>query len=155
MNFLHKSEKGFTLVETIIVLAVIGAIVSFGSIVDLNTFKRDALRSEEATILSALEKARSRSMSNIMNTYHGVCYEGSNYIIFRGRTSCLPASLTDETIPANINIAVTFPTVVVFEQLSGKLTPELVPPVSEIDISITDGIRSDTIKINNEGTINW
>jgi prepilin-type N-terminal cleavage/methylation domain-containing protein len=154
VRIINKTQNAFTLVETVIVLAVIGAILSFGTIIDLNSFKGDALRAEEATILSALEKARSRSMANMFNTTHGVCYAESHYIIFRGRTACLPTTLADEIIPANKNFNINFP-VIVFERLSGKVVPELNPYDKEVNISITDGIRQANIKVNNEGRISW
>jgi len=151
---------GFTLIEIVVVIAILGMILVFGLITNLNSFQRDTFRSEQSTLVSILEKARNRSMNNIFGSSHGVCYIAPNYIIFRGRTNCLPTSSVDELIPANTNIAnlsnfsTTFPTVI-FSQLAGRLVPQLTPINNELIIHMTDGIKSADIKINNEGTINW
>lgn len=150
MIFPYKTKQGFTLIEILVAVAVVGVIIGFGMTIDLSSLRSDTFQAEETTIVSALQKARSRSMANMYESVHGFCYIAPNYILFRGRTTCLPTSGTDETIPANINIASnassSFPTFV-FTQLSGTTTGAT--------IHITDGTKSDDIIINNEGTINW
>ncbi len=138
-------NKGFTLIEILVVVAVITVIIAFGSVIDLNAFKTDTLSGEESRIISILQKARSRSMANMYNTTHGVCYIAPDYVIFQGSTCA-----SGDSIPANTNIASnpgsTFPTFV-FSRLTGNTTAGT--------IHITDGINSKDITINNEGTINW
>lgn len=141
--------KGFTLIEIIVVVAIFTLIIAFSSIIDLSAFKRDIFRAEQSTIVSTLEKARSRSMANMFQSAHGVCYASGNYIIFYDG-SC-DGTLTDELILANTNIAenplTTFPTNIIFSQLAGTTTGAT--------IHITDGVKSADININNEGAINW
>ena len=150
MNILNKNQKGLTLIEIVVVIAILGIIIAFGMTVDLSSFQRNSFKSEQATLVSVLTKARNRSMNNMFESAHGVCYIAPNYILFRDRATCLPVATNDETISANIKIAsnpsTIFPNEVVFLQLSGKTTP--------VTIHITDGIKSTNIKINNEGTIN-
>ena len=150
-NFSIGMNKGFTLIEIIVVIAVIGIIISFGTIMDLSVLERDTFSTERSTIVSVLEKARSRAMANMFESPHGVCYVAPNYVIFQGSTCTASGS---ELIPANQNIAVLsdftnpakFPTIV-FTQLSGNTTGST--------IVLTDGVKSSNIEINNEGTINW
>lgn len=150
-------NKGFTLIEIIIVVAVLTIILSFGMTIDLNTFRGDTFLVEQSKIVSVLERARSHAMANMFNTDYGVCYFAPDYVIFRDGTC--DKSSTDESIPANVNISenstTTFPPTIVFEQLTGNLKPQLIPPNSEINITISDGIKSANITINNEGAINW
>ena len=145
-------QKGFTLIEIIVVLAILTFIVSFGLIIDLNFFKSNILRAEQSVIVSTLEKARSRSVSNMFESAHGFCYVAPNYIVFRDRTTCLPVGAADEVIPANTTIAsnplTTFsPGTIIFSQIAGTTT--------DATIHITDGLKSADITINNEGTIVW
>jgi len=143
------NSRGFTLIEILVVVAIIGLIISVGLTLDLNSFKRDIFHSEESIILSLLEKARSRSMTNYYQTTHGLCYIAPNYVIFRG-TTC--TAVGSEISPANAvvasasNFSTTFPTIV-FTQLTGTTTAAT--------IHITDGVKSADIILNNEGTINW
>ncbi len=138
-------NKGFSLIEIIVVIGVVAVVIGFGVVTDLSAFRRDTFQTEEAKIVSILQKARSRAMSNIYDTNHGVCYIAPNYVIFKGNTCT-----TGDSIPANTDISsnggTLFPAIV-FNRLSGTTTGAT--------IHITDGIKSDDIMINNEGTINW
>ena len=154
MKISHKRNQGLTLIEILVVVAIIAIIVSFGMAVDLNAFRRDTFRAEEATIVSLLSRARSRAMSNMFDTTHGVCYDNASksYVVFRG-SICTIAPPSELTV-ANVNIATTsdfanpakFPTIV-FGRLAGN--------TSSATITVKDGIKTADIKINNEGTISW
>ncbi len=148
----NARNQGFTLIEIIIVMAILTFIISFGLVMNLSYFKSDIFAAEQSTLVSALQKARGKATSNTYETVHGVCYISPNYVIFRGRNTCLPANAADETLSADSNIAAlsafsaTFPTIV-FSQLAGTTTATT--------ITLTDGIKSATISVNAEGTINW
>jgi len=152
--FVYKSGAGFTLIEILVVIGIFGMILAFGLVTNLGSFKRNTFQAEQSILVSILERARARSMNNIYGMAHGVCYIAPNYVVFRGRTACLPTSSNDETVSANENISslsgfsdpAKFPTIV-FEQLSGK--------AMNASISMTDGIKSGDITINNEGRIDW
>ncbi len=146
-----------TIIEILIVIAVIGMIITFGSFINVNVFSSDTFRTEEYTIVSILEKARSRSMANMYDTSHGVCYIAPNYVIFREADGhCVNGVSSNELIPANANIAsyssfsssAKFP-IINFTRLSGDVG------TAPIDILLTDGTKSAHILINNEGTITW
>ncbi len=151
----QNRQRGMTFIEILVVVAIIGVIMSFGMSNNVGLFMGDTFRSEKNIIVSLLEKARSRAMSNMFDSTHGVCYNAGNYVLFRGRTTCLPLNpSTDENTPANTNIASiskfsTDFTPVVFNQLTGNVTG------APIDIIVKDDTKTDIININNEGTINW
>ncbi len=147
-----NKQGGLTLVELIVVIAIIGVIISFGLVISMDSYRAYYFRSERSKIVSVLERARSRSLSNYFQVEHGVCFITSNYVIFRGRSTCTPGATTDELIPANTDIASksnfsgTFPTII-FSQLTATTTGGT--------INITDGNRSAIINVNYEGKINW
>src|SRR5258706_15869468 len=145
MQIITTDQKGFTLIEIIVVVAILTVIISFGMTVDFSSFTSSNFQNEESKIIALLEKARSRSMSNMFERAHGVCYLAPDYVIFRDGTC--DKSATDETIPANTGIAsnplTVFPAVV-FEQLTGNTTS-----ATDIVIHITDGVKVADIKINN------
>src|SRR3989338_11354512 len=86
-------SRGFTLIEVLIVLGIVALIATLGVIANTRQYTREVSTSETAIIVSALQKARSRSMNNIGAMPHGV-YFGDDpcpntdydfcYIIFRG-----------------------------------------------------------------------
>ena len=146
-------NRGFTLVEILVVIGVIGVIIAMGALMDLYAYKTDTLLSEESKIVAILQKARSRSMSNFFESAHGVCYIAPDYVIFREEEGhCVDGESTNELISANDRIAeasdfdTDFPTIV-FIQLAGTTGND--------SIHVTDGINTKDIDINNEGTINW
>ncbi len=145
------SQKGFALIEIVVVLGVMMSILAMGLVMDLNFVKGDNFLSEESVIVSLLQRARSEAMNNMFQSTHGFCYASPNYIVFKERATCLPKSGEDLLIPANPNIgenaSTTFPGEIVFSQLAGTTSPAT--------IHITDGIKSADIKINYEGTITW
>ena len=147
-NISKSGKRGFTLVEILVVVAILTVIISFGMVTDFSSFTSNTFQSEESKIISILERARSQAMGNMFDTAHGVCYISPNYIIFRN--TCVAGVPTNELISANTNIAensgTIFPTLV-FDRLTGNTTGAT--------IHITDGIKSADIIINNEGTINW
>jgi len=158
MNTASKLSKGLTLIEILVSVSILIVVLGLGLFVTFDAYRGYSFRSERSVLISALEKARSRSMANLHQTTHGVCFSGSKIIIFRGSV-CNLALSTNETIPAGAStviVGMEVATPVVFDRLSGKLSPEVSPESAERTISITDGIRApQEIKINNEGTINW
>lgn len=138
------------MLEIAVVMAIFTALIALGLFMSMETLKGTIYRSEEATIVSLLQKARSRSMNNINQAQWGVCYVAPNYVLFKG-TVCSSAAAVD-TLAANAGVAAasdfahTFPTVV-FAQLSGT--------TAAATITVLQDSRSATITINNEGTIIW
>jgi prepilin-type N-terminal cleavage/methylation domain-containing protein len=144
--------RGFSLVEIIVTLAIFTVLVSFGLFMGVQTISTAIHRSEEATIVSLLEKARSRAINNMYQTTWSVCYVSPNYIVAKGSTCSLAtaydkvaadsrvATASDFTNPAK------FPTIV-FDQLTGD-----VPSSVSIDV-VQDNTK--TITINHEGAIIW
>lgn len=141
-------HNGFTLIEILVVTAIVGIILSFGMTIDVNAVKGDTLQAEKLTIVSALERARSHAMANMFDDNHGFCYIEPNYVVFTG-SNCV--NTNSELIPANVNIAsdasTSFPDKIVFERLTGRTTPTT--------LQISHGLFGANIKINNEGTIDW
>jgi prepilin-type N-terminal cleavage/methylation domain-containing protein len=136
-------SSGFTLIEIIIVIAIFGALLALGLFMSMDAYRGFSFRSERSTIVSLLQKARSRAMNNSNQTPWGVCYQSGNYVIFQGL-----ACTTGETIPAGPAATTTgLLAGVVFSQLSGTTTAAT--------ITVLQDGRSSTISTNNEGTIIW
>jgi prepilin-type N-terminal cleavage/methylation domain-containing protein len=160
----NKSERlsrkaGFSLLETIMVIALLGIILSLGMVVSLYSFKSTIFRSERATALSILEKARNRSMNNYLKSRHGVCLDNSTpskpqYVLFQGSYS--PSAITNEYLESSP--AVTFVSIgntffcssgpgIIFERLSGNTASSTVTLIEDNRVSV--------ISVNEKGRINW
>ena len=168
----QKSGAGFTMIEILVVTAIFLILAGIGLFMTLDAFRGYLHRSERDTIVSTLAKARSEAMANICigptcadGKPHGVCYSAPDYIIFQG-SSYNAAEATNQTIPGNPAIGITSDhtsfftcgtgTGAVFDQLTGKLLPQISPATDELKITISETGRPDEfIYINNEGRIAW
>ncbi len=146
----HKiliDSNGFTLVEVLVVMAIIAGLFIAGSFVGLDVYRGDLIKAEQAIMVSALQKARSRAMNNIEASPHGVYIDTNFYVIFRGVASTTAPSI-NEKIPRNTGVVISGINNVVFSQLSGE------PPTTG-DIILGEGLRTKTITIRSSGLIDW
>jgi len=154
----NHNKSGFTLIEMLIAIAILIMIFSFGIFLSINSYKGYIFRSEKSVLLSVLERARSRAINNMFESNHGVCFVSPNYIIFIGN-SCIPGEPTNETISANTSLKISGlseSSPIVFEQLTGKITPQISPYSDEYIITLEQAGRvPETISINNQGRISW
>jgi prepilin-type N-terminal cleavage/methylation domain-containing protein len=169
-----KINRGFTLIEIIVAVAILTIILAFGVSINFNAYTRGIFQSEESKVVSSLERMRSQALNNVCigstctdGKKHGLCYDSGSkkYIMFQGNTYTTRDSSVDISMDANSNITISaIPNIllcstgsgIVFNQLTGKLFPLLSPATNEVDINVDDGTGLPKhIKINNEGRINW
>jgi prepilin-type N-terminal cleavage/methylation domain-containing protein len=154
-----KAARGFTLIEIIVVLGIVGLLVSMVVIANTKQYTRQLSSSEESVLITSLQRARSRSMSNINAIPHGV-YFGTDacpssiydycYVIFEGEEFDDNPD-TYEYVEKNNAVVIDSSDadkVVIFEQLSGNLD-------TDVEITLTNFGEETTININTMGLINW
>lgn len=146
---LFANKQGFSLIELLIVIAIIVVISGLGLFVGLDFYKTYALNSERDIVTSVLMKARNRAANNLNESPHGLYIDSNGYTIFQGISYALRDQSHDEPIKRNNAVNVSGLQEVVFEQLSGNLT------TTEGEITLSNGARSIIISLNNEGRINW
>ena len=146
----RSESNGFTLIEILVVIALITTIASIGIVAGIDSYQRFLFWSNVDAAISLLQKARSSAIHNMNETSRGVYFcDPAKFVLFRGATY-------DVTSPSNFPVdksgAVTVtscpsPNEIVFAQLSGETV--------DTNIVLTDGVRSTAIEINHEGGINW
>ena len=121
-NKIKKTKKsGFTLVETIIVISIFSIIASVTFVMLNGTRNEVVLEDAQATVLNALESARSRAatgVGNVGNENHGVRINENEIVVLEGTIEKPPISLpagvfTDQSgleiifnrLSPNVNIA--------------------------------------------------
>jgi prepilin-type N-terminal cleavage/methylation domain-containing protein len=142
-------RRGFTLIEIILVIAIITILGSFGLVVGMDAYRGYSYRSERNVFVSALQKARIAAMTNINEAKHGVHVDAAakTYTIFQGNDYGTRTQALDQVITASGAVTFSGVTDVVFDQLSGMTTAGTV--------TIADGVRTTVISLNNEGQISW
>lgn len=133
------------------VLGIVSLLVGLGVLGSMDAYRSYVFTSEQHTVVSMLEKVRSRALVHTQHSAHGVCYQAPYYILFQG-SDCVSDAPSSEHVLANRWVArasdfdTTFPTVI-FTSLTATTVPTT--------IEMTDGVRTKDILINYEGAIFW
>jgi Tfp pilus assembly protein FimT len=143
----NKKNLGFTLIEIITVISLTVMVFGFSAALGFDAFKRNYLKTEQSTLISVLQKARSQAINNVNNSKHGFYFNGTDYIIFEGDSYGSNPPM-DFIVEKNFSIIFGGLTEVVFDQLSGKASPAG-------EMTLSDGVSVITISISSEGRINW
>ncbi len=135
--------------EVLVVIAITMFFLGIGIFVSTDVYRSSLFQADADTVVSALQRARSRAINNINESPHGVHIATTGYTIFQG-------SVFNSSDPKNEIIPIrpgyTFnpasPIDIVFQQLSGRTSYN-----GAVDIINT--AKTITININNEGRIDF
>lgn len=145
-------QRGFTLLEAVMVLAIVAAVGTFALGMSFDDYRGDSARTERATLVAVLERARSQAMSNTCRGTgctegqpHGVHFTPDAYVLYQG-----PHFTTGDEANEQIDHVTKSTTIsgedVLFAPLSATTTPEV--------ITITDSTgRTLTVTVGSEGQI--
>lgn len=139
--------RGFTLLEILVVMAIMSMFFSIGVFVSLNSYKRYVASSERDNLVTLLYKARSMAQNNIDGVPHGLHINNSNYVLFHD-SSFNRGSLSNQITERSESVVINGLTEVIFEPLTGN-------PVTTGVINIIFGTDTKIITISDEGRINW
>ena len=156
--FTLKSNKGFTLVEMMVVICLIGIIVAFGWVMSLDAYRGFSFRNDRDAVVAALQRARSQAINNICigagctdGKPHGVYFDDTNkqVVIFQGNSydAFDPFNEKIQFESKTTIITSTSPSVI-FQQLSGDSASTT---ISMADVTY----RSADIQINTVGRIDY
>jgi prepilin-type N-terminal cleavage/methylation domain-containing protein len=150
----HK--KGFSLIEVCVVLGMLAIAGSLALVVSMATYEGGSFNNEQNLLVSALQKARSQSMSAVCagsactaGVAHGVDIEPTQLVIFQG-SSYNPGDEYNEYIPLP-DAGVTFSGAhtIVFAELSGDASTP-----GDIGMSDITG-RVATVSVGSDGQLVW
>jgi len=139
-------DKGITLIETIIVVAILAIIVSLGLFVSFGFYKSHSLNADQNNLASALRKARSLAINNFYQTGHGVFIDANSYTFFQGASYVSRQQQYDQIFNVSPGTRLSGLQEIVFQQLSGDVN-------ASGTIILTNEELNRAISINNEGRI--
>lgn len=142
----RRLKTGFGITEIIVTVGIIAMLAVFGMASFRNAKHNSALKNGEATVLHALERARSRAQSGFGDTKHGVLINTNEVISFEG-DSYTGTGIT-YPLPTVVSTDQTG-TEIVFSRISG--TPSAGAVVTLTNILGETG----EIEVNTNGSINF
>jgi len=146
---MRGTSNGITLIEVIIVVAMLSLIATLGLNIGIDVYRSSSLATERDLLISALERARNLAVTNVGGSSHGVYIENDQHTIFRGSSFATRDTTYDQTIENASLITATGTVEFVFEQLSGD-------GLAMGTITMTDdrGV-SRNVSVNKEGGLDW
>lgn len=145
---MRRRNSGFSLIEMLVVIALMAALAAIGLIAGLDSYQRYLFRSDLDTAAALLQKARSSALNNIGEASHGVYFgDTGKFVLFRGASYALRNPSYDLPIEKSKVVSASGLREVVFVPLSGETAGG--------NIVLSDGARNVAITINNEGGISW
>jgi prepilin-type N-terminal cleavage/methylation domain-containing protein len=156
---MKKSSQGFTLMEIILVLGLLGIIFAFTAFITFDTYRGSSFRNERDTIIGTLQRARTESMNNVCagsctnSKPHGVYFTSTSYTLFQGATYASRDIAYDEVRNVPTGVQLHGLQEVIFSLLSGDATTT---PSGSFDLVIQDSTgHISTTTINKYGQITW
>ena len=140
-------KKGFSLIEVLIVLGVVGVIASIGTIFSMGSVSRSYALSERDLLVGLLTQTRAKALANVHESAHSLHVATSTYVLYEGTTF-------SATNPTNTHVPK-----VSKAAMSGLDTVSFLPMTADVVssgvITVVGGSQSYTIEINAVGRINW
>ena len=144
--FLLAGNKGFTFIEVLLVIGIIGVLVGL-AIPFYQSFQVSSqLDNSTQEIVQTLRRAQARSMASESLSAFGVHFAGRKFVLFQGAIYN-PADPLNEAVDLPNTLTITPATDVVFSMTKGI-------PDSTNSILISTSGESKTITINELGVVN-
>ena len=148
----YPQKNGFTLVEFLVVVAIIGIIAAV-IVPSFSKFRnQQALQNSTNALISVLNEARTKTLASVNNTYYGVHLQSDAAILFVGGAYALGAA-TNETVYYESPVAMTSATLtgggsdVKFDRLKGTTSQ-----YGTITLALPD-TTSHSVSVSATGTV--
>ncbi|MBI5306376.1 prepilin-type N-terminal cleavage/methylation domain-containing protein [Candidatus Wolfebacteria bacterium] len=144
-KYAFQLNKGFTIIEVLIVMGILGTIFIFGVWTGLNFYEQYNINVEFNNLISVLRKARNLSIGNFNESPHGIYIEQNRYTVYQGNSySSRNPSFDEVFAPQTIKFSGLGD--IIFSQLSGDSS-------ASGTISVNYLKKNKSISINYEGKI--
>ncbi len=137
MNINFHQQKGFTLLEVVVTLAIAILIASIGFMSFSNASKVKNLQTIGDSITATLEKAKANSVTGNGGTVYGVKFSPNSYVYFSGNSYSATSSSNvtyaiDSAFTATTTISNNADFAIIFSRLTGAANTTATITVSQI-----------------------
>ena len=143
-----KSQKGFTLLEIMIVIGLFALLVGISIPFGLDVYRSYVLISETRNMVSFLRRAETLSFTNTRNDSYGVMIMNDRFVVFRGASFATRDTAFDEEYLRSPLVTVSGIAHIVFAAVTGR--PDIMGTTT-----FSNGVNEQTVFINEHGTLFW
>lgn len=142
--------KGFTMLEMLLSVAIIGIIAGLSAPVFVAFSNRQDIIQAEKNIVDALRRAQQYSANERVNSQWGVRFQPGSVIVFRGASYATRDASYDEISSMPSTVAMSYTGDIVFSQLYGIPSTTLTQVLSSQVDSTTQ-----TVTMNAKGMVDY
>ena len=139
--------KALTLVEILIIVALLAILASFTFPMGLDFYRSQQLETKTQEVIQTLRRAQLKAISQELDSNYGVYFTQQNYILFKGNSYLTRDSQYDEIFNFSAIMNISGLNEITFSRLEGK------PSVTG-NIVLSSNGNTATININEIGRIN-
>jgi prepilin-type N-terminal cleavage/methylation domain-containing protein len=116
----NPEKYGFTLIEVIVVMAMLGLLSLLGLAISFDSYQRYNFRAEKSLVQNILQKARSQAIGNIDQLPHGFHISGDFYTLYEGSSWIGRNANKDLAFPRGSGISTSGSGDIIFRPLTGS-----------------------------------
>ena len=143
-----RSLMGFTLVELLVSITLLFLVVGVGFWVVPELYRRQMASAERDTIIEVLRRARTKALTNVRQSDHGVRVNANEYALFEGSSYATRNTAYDESFLRTTGFTVGGLSEVVFRALDAYVA-------TSGAVTISHDPHIFTVSVNSEGAILW
>ena len=144
-----QNSAGFSLIELLIALAVLGTILGLGVPISSSAYRNFLLGAEIEKFVILARRAEGLSTAGYREKDHGLAVQSGNLTVFEGASFAARNPDFDESYNLSDSIQISGPSEITFQLLSGRPFAS-----SSWTISLDSGAGK-IVSINEEGAVSW
>jgi len=150
MSIRSLISPAFTLIELLLVVAILGIIIAFGAPFFGGAFSRTNIDNANLLTAQSLRRAMLKAQSNEMDSDWGVKLSSGQILIFKGSSYAARDAGFDIITELEDNVVFSGDTEIVFPKHSGELSSN-----KSVTIGLANTSESKTITINTKGALSY
>ncbi len=142
-----KNERGFTMIEILLVMAIIAIVTTFSAVFYSRFLTQNAVANAADQVAGQIQKARIYAMSGKQNSNWGVSFTSPILTLYSGASYAARNPSLDEKFRINSNVSVT-------GLLDLNIARATGVPGAVTTVTISAGNNIKTVTINSQGMTN-
>ena len=145
-----NNESGFTLIEMLVVIAILMIVAYIAVPISINQIQTNKLETEAKKLKSSMQTQQQYAYSANENSAYGIKYNTNSYVLYSGNTYATAVLTDTTTFPSGITISQTS---LANSSTELNFSKNSFRPDTTGSITLVDGVNSYSVTVNSEGLI--